>query len=64
MEEFSEVSGLRVNPIKSTIWFSKKCGAERKEEVILAIQARLASDREKYLGIYVHHQRGRMDHTH
>jgi hypothetical protein len=35
-----------------------------KEEVILEIQTRLDTNEEKYLEIYVHHRRGRMDHTH
>lgn len=33
-DDFAIYSGLSINPEKSTIWLSKRCGEERKEEIL------------------------------
>jgi hypothetical protein len=42
-----------VNPDKSKIWFSKACDRVCREAILTAIQAKVAGEKEKYLGIYM-----------
>lgn len=49
-EEFEAFSGLEINPKKSTVWFNKRCTDQRKQEILNILQARVAVDKEKYLG--------------
>jgi Reverse transcriptase (RNA-dependent DNA polymerase) len=51
LHSFGECSGLRINPSKSIIWFSKMCTARCKQQVLNQLQAQIAKDKEMYLGI-------------
>ncbi|KAJ4793940.1 RNA-directed DNA polymerase (reverse transcriptase)-related family protein [Rhynchospora pubera] len=50
LQLFGEASGLRVNPAKSKIWFSRSCGTESRDRVTTSLQASHALDGERYLG--------------
>jgi Reverse transcriptase (RNA-dependent DNA polymerase) len=39
LDSFGRASGLVVNPTKSTIWFSKQCPENSKQEVLMVFQA-------------------------
>jgi hypothetical protein len=51
--QFDQHSGLVVNLSKSVIWFSMTYGEECKGRILDVIQAKIAGDKEKYLGIYL-----------
>jgi Reverse transcriptase (RNA-dependent DNA polymerase) len=63
LQEFGQVSGLQLNPNKSTIWFSKSCSDQSKHEVLSKLQAKLAKEEERYLGIMVKQKARSGDHT-
>lgn len=62
-EQFAYYSGLAVNPDKSTVWFSKRCTEARKQEILGVLQARVANDKEKYLGVVLAQGRSQQKHT-
>lgn len=56
LDEFGEYSGLTVNPAKTVLWFSKGCDDGIREEINQLLQAKPASNTEKYLGAYITQQ--------
>lgn len=61
---FAEQSRLSVNPDKSSLWFSVVCEEQNKAEVMTELEAREASDTEKYLEVHIAHGRIESDLTH
>lgn len=62
-DKFALHSGLIINPDKSTIWFSRGCEEETRNEVISEFGARLADEKEQYLGIIVTQSGKENEHT-
>lgn len=61
-ENFGRYSGLEVNPEKSTLWFSKRCSERQKNDILLVMNARVAGDKERYLGVVL--SQGKLQQTH
>ncbi|KAJ4787969.1 RNA-directed DNA polymerase (reverse transcriptase)-related family protein [Rhynchospora pubera] len=55
MENFANVSGLMINPVKSKLWFSKKCSDQAMQSVKDGLRADLAGQEERYLGVILAH---------
>jgi Reverse transcriptase (RNA-dependent DNA polymerase) len=53
LETFGHYLSLKVNPNKSTIWFSMDYDGQCKQKVLDIIHAKVAGCKEKYLGIYM-----------
>ena len=64
LEEFAKYSGLHINPDKSKAWFSKKCDAASRDEVLTVLGAKEAGHREKYLGVFIAKNQNRRDQSH
>lgn len=64
LNEFALASGLQVNPQKSTMWFSRCCSDNCRQQLFLAFGAREAEINEKYLGIVVSQSNRQHDITH
>lgn len=62
-EEFGKFSGLVLNPVKSTVWFSKRCEETRKQEILHILQARVADEKERYLGVVLSQGRSQQKNT-
>lgn len=63
-EAFAGVSGLRINPEKSSIWFSSGCPEEEKERVMQRLGVKLAGEEERYLGVFISSPATQKDLTH
>ena len=59
MDQFSTVSGLKVSPTKSKVFFSKRGGSSMKNNICSILGYGRTNRLEKYLGIQVQH--GRVD---
>lgn len=64
LDLFAAHTGLVINPDKSTIWYSERCDEEARELVTAEFGAKMAEDREKYLGIIVSPNQNTHDLTH
>lgn len=62
-EHFASYSGLVVNPEKSSVWFSKRCSARKRQEMLQVLQARMAQPNERYLGIVLSQGRSQQKNT-
>jgi hypothetical protein len=43
------VSGLVINPQKSSMWFSRRCWQQNRDVVLQKIRAKIASEKEQLL---------------
>ena len=50
-DQFGSYSGLVVNPEKSTLWFSKRCSERERNDILRVMNAKVAEERERYLGV-------------
>lgn len=63
LEEFVKYSGLHINP-DNKAWYSKKCDAASRDEVLTVLGAKEAGNKEKYLGVLIVQNQNRRDRSH
>jgi hypothetical protein len=51
LDKFGRESGLMVNPVKYTMWFSKRCFEACRRDILAAFEAKCTGLKKEYLGI-------------
>jgi hypothetical protein len=63
LDKFGRESGLMVNPVKYTMWFSKRCFEACRRDILAVFEAKCTGLKKEYLGIGIPTSRRGSDDT-